>query len=109
MSQGAGPWLIKSVKKEDAGFKPPHYLQKKGFGTSSLVSIFKLCGFVNNQNLNCLISPDSNSLTTSKGIKKRIHDRNQKDPNLFRKMYLYSELLSLDNQSTKEQKKLIKK
>jgi hypothetical protein len=25
----------KSIKKEDVGLKPPHYIQKNGFGTSS--------------------------------------------------------------------------
>ena len=42
----------------------------------------------------------------SEGIKKRIEERCLKDPNLFRKMYLYSELFSLDKSSTKEQRKL---
>lgn len=42
-------------------------------------------------------------------IKKRIEERNKQDRNLFRKMYLYSELFSLDKQSTKGQKKLLKK
>lgn len=47
--------------------------------------------------------------TLSDGIKKRIEERCSKDPNLFRKMYLYSELFSLDKTSTKEQKRLLKK
>ena len=46
--------------------------------------------------------------TLSDGIKKRIEERCSKDPNLFRKMYLYSELFSLDKSSSKEQKKLLK-
>ena len=45
----------------------------------------------------------------SYGIKKRIQERNKQDRNLFRKMYLYSELFSLDNTSTKGQKRLLKK
>ena len=45
----------------------------------------------------------------SDGIKQRIEERSSKDPNLFRKMYLYSELFSLDKLSSKEQKKLLKK
>lgn len=45
----------------------------------------------------------------SDGIKKRIEERCSKDHNLFRKMYLYSELFSLDKTSTKEQKRLLKK
>lgn len=45
----------------------------------------------------------------SDGIKKRIEDRCQKDDKLFRKMYLYSELFSLDKTSTKGQKKILKK
>lgn len=45
----------------------------------------------------------------SNGIKKRIEDRCNKDDKLYRKMYLYSELFSLDTKSTNEQKKLLKK
>lgn len=45
----------------------------------------------------------------SDGIKKRIIERCIKDRNLFRKMYLYSELFSLDKLSTNNQKKLLKK
>ena len=45
----------------------------------------------------------------SDGIKQRIEERCKKDSNLFRKMYLYSELFSLDKSSSKEQKKLLKK
>jgi hypothetical protein len=32
----------KSVKKEEAGFKPPHYIQENGYGTSSVFSIADL-------------------------------------------------------------------
>ena len=42
-------------------------------------------------------------------LKQRIEDRCNKDDKLFRKMYLYSELFSLDKSSSKEQKKLLKK
>lgn len=45
----------------------------------------------------------------SDGIKQRIEERCKKDDKLFRKMFLYSELFSLDKASTKEQKKLLKK
>lgn len=45
----------------------------------------------------------------SEGIKQRIEDRCIKDDKLFRKMFLYSELFSLDKKSNKEQKKLLKK
>lgn len=45
----------------------------------------------------------------SEGIKKRIEERCSKDEKLFRKMYLYSELFGLDNNSTKEQKRMLKK
>lgn len=45
----------------------------------------------------------------SDGIKKRIEERCNKDKMLFRKMFLYSELLSLDKKSTEGQKRLIKK
>lgn len=45
----------------------------------------------------------------SEGIKDRIEARCQKDSNLFRKMYLYSELFSLDKLSSEDQKRLIKK
>lgn len=56
------------------------------------------CGFIVNIPSNII----------SDGIKKRINERCQKDDKLFRKMYLYSELFSLDRQSTQEQKKLLK-
>lgn len=45
----------------------------------------------------------------SKGIQKRIEDRCSKDDRLFRKMFLYSELFSLDKKSTEGQAKLLKK
>ena len=45
----------------------------------------------------------------SSGIKQRIEDRCVKDSKLFRKMYLYSELFSLDKKSTNGQKKILKK
>lgn len=39
----------KSIKKEDVGLKPPHYTQKSGFGTSSLISIADFLKIVNSQ------------------------------------------------------------
>ena len=45
----------------------------------------------------------------SDGIKQRIEDGCSKDDKIFRKMFLYSELFSLDRLSTKEQKKVLKK
>lgn len=45
----------------------------------------------------------------SEGIKQRIEDRCSKDDKLFRKMFLYSELFSLDKSSTNGQKKLLRK
>ena len=45
----------------------------------------------------------------SEGIKQRIEDRCSKDDKLFRKMFLYSELFSLDRLSTNAQKKVLKK
>lgn len=45
----------------------------------------------------------------SDGIKERIEDRCSKDNKLFRKMYLYSELYSLDKSSTKGQKRILQK
>lgn len=45
----------------------------------------------------------------SEGIRQRIEDRCSKDDKLFRKMYLYSELFSLDKASTNGQKVLLKK
>ena len=44
----------------------------------------------------------------SDGIKQRIEDRCSKDDKLFRKMILYSELFSLDRNSTEGQKRLLK-
>lgn len=45
----------------------------------------------------------------SDGIKQRIEERCSKDDKLFRKMFLYSELYSLDKTATEGQKKLLKK
>ena len=45
----------------------------------------------------------------SEGIKQRIEDRCSKDLKLFRKMFLYSELFSLDKKSDNEQKRLLRK
>ena len=45
----------------------------------------------------------------SDGIKQRIENRCMKDPKLFRKMYLYSELFSLDRKSTEGQKRVLKR
>lgn len=45
----------------------------------------------------------------SDGIKQRIEERCSKDDKLFRKMFLYSELFSLDKTSVEGQKKLLKK
>ena len=45
----------------------------------------------------------------SDGIKQRIEERCQQDDKLFRKMYLYSELFSLDKSSTKGQKRVLTK
>lgn len=44
----------------------------------------------------------------SEGIKQRIEERCQKDPNLFRKYYLYSELFALDRKTNEGQKKVLK-
>lgn len=69
--------------------------------TDSLYRYYQLCplcGFIVNIPKEIL----------SDGIKKRIEERCMKDPNLFRKMYLYSELFSLDKSSSKEQKKILK-
>lgn len=44
----------------------------------------------------------------SKGIELRILERVRQDENLFRKMYLYSELFSLDREATEGQKKLLR-
>ena len=44
----------------------------------------------------------------SDGVKQRIEDRCSKDDKLFRKMFLYSELFSLDKKSDKGQKRLLK-
>ncbi len=40
-----------SIKKEDVGFKPPHYTQKSGYGTSSVISISNFLEFVNDKKL----------------------------------------------------------
>ena len=45
----------------------------------------------------------------SVGIKNRIEERCSKDENLFRKMYLYSELFALDNLSKEGQRRILKK
>jgi hypothetical protein len=41
----------KEHKKEDVGVKPTRYLQKKGYGTSSTISIADFLAFVNNLKL----------------------------------------------------------
>ena len=43
----------------------------------------------------------------SDGIKKRIEERCMEDSNLFRKMFLYSELFSLEKKSSSKQRKLL--
>jgi hypothetical protein len=49
----------KSMKKEDVGLKPPNYIRKNGFGTSSEISIADFLEFVNSQNLaNSVLSLD---------------------------------------------------
>lgn len=57
------------------------------------------CGFIVN-------IPDN---ILSEGIKKRVEKRCKKDPMLFRKMYLYSELYSLDKDAKQGQKRILKK
>ena len=49
------------------------------------------------------------NLYLSDGVKKRITERCNKDENLFRKIYLYSELYSLEKYSSKGQRRLLKK
>ena len=44
----------------------------------------------------------------SEGVKRRIEDRCNEDPNLFRKMYLYSELFALEKEIPDTEKKLLK-
>ena len=44
----------------------------------------------------------------SKGVRKRIQNRCIKDPNLFRKMYLYSELFALEKETPNSEKKLLR-
>ena len=49
----------RSAKKGDAGLKPPHYLPKKGYGTSPMISIADFLEFVNSQKLaNSVLSLD---------------------------------------------------
>jgi len=64
----------KSIKKEDVGLKPPHYIQKNGFGTSSVISIADFLKFVNTQNIaNTVLSLDVvDKLGTSRGFDKNI-------------------------------------
>ena len=45
----------------------------------------------------------------SSGIIKRIEERCEKDPNLFEKNFLYSQLFCLDKKSTKDQKRMLDK
>lgn len=44
----------------------------------------------------------------SEAVKQRIEERCSKDPNLFRKNYLYSELFALDKKANEGQKKVLK-
>ncbi len=41
----------KSIKKEDVGLNPPHYIQSNGYGTSSTISIVDFLSFVNDQKI----------------------------------------------------------
>lgn len=47
----------KSVKKEDVGFKPPHYTKKSGYGTSSVISISDFLQIVNSQKIGNSVLP----------------------------------------------------
>ena len=64
----------KSIKKEDVGFKPPHYIQKNGFGTSSAISIADFLKFVNTQNIaNSVLSLDViDKLGSSRGFDEKV-------------------------------------
>ena len=44
----------------------------------------------------------------SEGVKEKIEARCEKDPNLFRKMYLYSELFALEKDTPDNEKRLLK-
>lgn len=80
------------VKEEDIFIRPNDVLYR-------YFQVCPHCGFIVNIPKEIL----------SSNIKQRIEERCQKDENLFRKMYLYSELFSLEKKSTSEQKKLLKK
>ena len=41
----------KITKKEDVGLKPPHYIQKNGYVTSSVISIADFLEFVNSKKM----------------------------------------------------------
>ena len=62
----------KSIKKEDVGLKPPHYIQKNGYGTSSVISIADFLDFVNSQKLGNSVLPldVTKKLGTDRGFVK---------------------------------------
>lgn len=64
----------KSIKKEDVGLKPPHYIQKNGYGTSSAISIADFLRIVNTQKLaNSVLSLDVvEKLGTNRGFDENI-------------------------------------
>ncbi len=85
-----------SIKKEDVGFKPPHYIQKNGYETSSVISIHDLLENVKSINLvNEVFSEDvaknlgvqrakgslSNSLRYSKDIEPTLAEDGVKSDN----------------------------
>ena len=64
----------KSIKKEDVGFKPPHYIHTNGYGTSSIISIADFLNFVNTQNIaNSVLPLDViNKLGTTRGFDQNV-------------------------------------
>lgn len=81
-----------NIKEEDIFINP----NSKEYG---YYQVCPQCGFIVNVPDNIL----------SEGIKKRIEDRCKEDPMLFRKMYLYSELYSLDKSAKPGQRRILKK
>ncbi len=64
----------KSIKKEDVGLKPPHYVPKNGYVTSSVISILDFLKFVNSQNIgNNVLSLDViKNLGSTRGVDEKI-------------------------------------
>lgn len=97
----------KSIKKEDVGLKPPHYIQKNGFGTSSIISISDFLSFVNSQKIaNSVLSLDVlEKLKDKRGFDENVTPNllySDRDPEAIERMEKINEFLKEENEQLKE-------